>query len=511
MPSRGLPEVRKAICDWYGRRYGAALRSGDARRSSPSARRRGSPTCCWRSWARATACCRPTPATRSTASASSSPAASRSPSPTGPGRDPFGEIEAALARSPRKPKGLIVNYPAQPDQRGRRPGLLREGGRAGAARDRSGSSPISPTPICPSTAARPPASSRCRARASWRSSSSPSRRATRCRGGASASASATADARRRASATIKGYLDYGIFGPAQLAAATALASCDADVAANRALYKHRAALLCDGLRGGRLAGPAPRGLDVRLGAAARAPGRPPWARSASPPSCSRRPGSPWRPASASGPAGRATSASRWSSPTTARARPAARSARYLVGKPGGPGSHALTKPQPSSRNPAPCPQPQPTIARLFRPTRRSSTPGSSPTSAARRSDARRPKIADVLRGKHRPTFTTHADAGDFVVVVNADKVQLTGKKWSGKLYRDHSLFPGGLRTQTAPSSWSSGTRPTWSSARSGACCPRARSAASIYKKLKVYAGAEHPHAAQQPKPLKFTVAQAAEP
>ena len=58
-------------------------------------------------------------------------------------------------------------------------------------------------------------------------------------------------------------------------------------------------------------------------------------------------------------------------------------------------------------------------------------------------------IADILRGKHRPTFTAHADAGDFVVVVNAEKVKLTGKKWSGKLYRDHSLFPGGLRTQTA--------------------------------------------------------------
>ncbi len=56
------------------------------------------------------------------------------------------------------------------------------------------------------------------------------------------------------------------------------------------------------------------------------------------------------------------------------------------------------------------------------------------------------KIADILRGKHNPTFTSHVDAGDFVVVVNAEKVKLTGKKWQGKLYRDHSLFPGGLRT-----------------------------------------------------------------
>src|SRR3954469_10701638 len=59
------------------------------------------------------------------------------------------------------------------------------------------------------------------------------------------------------------------------------------------------------------------------------------------------------------------------------------------------------------------------------------------------------KIADVLRGKHRPTFTSHADAGDFVVGVNSAKDRLSGKKWSGKLYRNHSLYPGGLRTQTA--------------------------------------------------------------
>src|SRR3954452_11003226 len=59
------------------------------------------------------------------------------------------------------------------------------------------------------------------------------------------------------------------------------------------------------------------------------------------------------------------------------------------------------------------------------------------------------KIADVLRGKHRPTFTSHEDAGDFVVVVNADKIRLTGNKWNTKLYRDHSLFPGGLQTKTA--------------------------------------------------------------
>jgi large subunit ribosomal protein L13 len=59
------------------------------------------------------------------------------------------------------------------------------------------------------------------------------------------------------------------------------------------------------------------------------------------------------------------------------------------------------------------------------------------------------RIASVLRGKHRPSFTTHADAGDFVVVINAEKVHLTGKKWTDKVYQDHSLFPGGLKTKSA--------------------------------------------------------------
>jgi len=113
------------------------------------------------------------------------------------------------------------------------------------------------------------------------------------------------------------------------------------------------------------------------------------------------------------------------------------------------------------------------------------------------------KIADVLRGKHRPTFTTHADAGDFVVVINAAKVKLTGKKWTIKLYRDHSLFPGGLRTQTAEQLIK--RHPTDLVERAvWGMLPKGPLGRRIYKKLKVYAGAEHPHTAQQPKPLKFT-------
>jgi large subunit ribosomal protein L13 len=110
------------------------------------------------------------------------------------------------------------------------------------------------------------------------------------------------------------------------------------------------------------------------------------------------------------------------------------------------------------------------------------------------------RIASVLRGKHRSTFTTHADAGDFVVVINADKVQLTGKKWSDKKYYDHSLFPGGVREHSAqqllikhPTDLV--TRAVWG------MLPKGPLGRRIFKKLKVYAGGEHPHVAQQPKPL----------
>src|SRR4029453_14531315 len=109
------------------------------------------------------------------------------------------------------------------------------------------------------------------------------------------------------------------------------------------------------------------------------------------------------------------------------------------------------------------------------------------------------KIADVLRGKHRPTFTSHADAGDFVVVVNAEKVRLTGKKWTIKLYRDHSLFPGGLATQTAEQLIK--RHPTDLVKRAvWGMLPKGPLGRRIYKKLKVYAGADHPPAPQHPRP-----------
>lgn len=112
------------------------------------------------------------------------------------------------------------------------------------------------------------------------------------------------------------------------------------------------------------------------------------------------------------------------------------------------------------------------------------------------------RIASVLRGKHRPTFTTHADAGDFVVVINADKVRLSGNKWDDKKYYDHSLFPGGLREVSAKQLLAK--HPTELVKRAvWGMLPKGPLGRRIYKKLKVYAGAEHPHVAQQPKPLAF--------
>ena len=110
------------------------------------------------------------------------------------------------------------------------------------------------------------------------------------------------------------------------------------------------------------------------------------------------------------------------------------------------------------------------------------------------------RIASVLRGKHRPSFTTHSDAGDFVVVINAEKVHLTGKKWTDKLYYDHSLFPGGLKTKTATQLLQKHPTDLVKRAVWG-MLPKGPLGRRIYKKLKVYAGPKHPHDAQQPKPL----------
>ena len=112
------------------------------------------------------------------------------------------------------------------------------------------------------------------------------------------------------------------------------------------------------------------------------------------------------------------------------------------------------------------------------------------------------QVARILMGKESPKYTPFIDAGDHVVVINAEKVKLTGKKWQIKLYRDHSLFPGGLQTKTAAELLARHPADLIKRAVWG-MLPKGPLGRRIYKKLKVYTGAEHPHAAQQPKPLKL--------
>jgi large subunit ribosomal protein L13 len=106
-------------------------------------------------------------------------------------------------------------------------------------------------------------------------------------------------------------------------------------------------------------------------------------------------------------------------------------------------------------------------------------------------------IASLLRGKHKPIFTPHADCGDFVVVINAEKVKLTGKKWADKKYIHHTMFPGGLKEYSALKAVERHpTRLVEDAVRR--MLPRTNLGRALMKKLKIYAGDKHPHAAQQP-------------
>jgi len=111
------------------------------------------------------------------------------------------------------------------------------------------------------------------------------------------------------------------------------------------------------------------------------------------------------------------------------------------------------------------------------------------------------EIADVLRGKHKPVYTPHVDTGDFVVVVNAEKVRVTGKKLEQKIYYRHSGYPGGLRQRTLAEQLERRPEEVIRRAVRG-MLPKNKLAAAQLRKLKVYAGPEHPHAAQNPAPLK---------
>ncbi|MEY2972736.1 MAG: 50S ribosomal protein L13 [Gammaproteobacteria bacterium] len=107
------------------------------------------------------------------------------------------------------------------------------------------------------------------------------------------------------------------------------------------------------------------------------------------------------------------------------------------------------------------------------------------------------KIADKLRGKDKPIFTPHVDCGDFVVVINAEKIKVTGNKFEDKKYYTHSLYPGGLKTKTFKVMNNEKPEKIIELAVKG-MLPKNKLSNQIIKKLKVYAGTEHPHEAQQP-------------
>ena len=111
------------------------------------------------------------------------------------------------------------------------------------------------------------------------------------------------------------------------------------------------------------------------------------------------------------------------------------------------------------------------------------------------------QIADTLRGKGKPQYTPHVDTGDFVVVVNAEKIAVTGKKLDEKIYYRHSGYPGGLRQRTLREQLERRPTEVLRIAVKG-MLPKNRLARQQINKLKIYAGAEHPHEAQKPQPLE---------
>src|ERR687888_217795 len=112
------------------------------------------------------------------------------------------------------------------------------------------------------------------------------------------------------------------------------------------------------------------------------------------------------------------------------------------------------------------------------------------------------QIADTLRGKRKPEYTPHIDTGDFVIVVNAEKISVTGNKRAAKLYRRHSGYPGGLRTRTLDQMLARRPEEVIRLAVKG-MLPRNRLARKQLTKLKIYAGPDHPHAAQKPQALEI--------
>ena len=112
------------------------------------------------------------------------------------------------------------------------------------------------------------------------------------------------------------------------------------------------------------------------------------------------------------------------------------------------------------------------------------------------------EIAHRLRGKHKPEFTPHVDTGDYIVVINAEKVRVTGKKMTDKIYHRHSGYVGGLKSTSFEKLIALHPEDPVQIAVKG-MLPKGPLGRAMFKKLKVYAGAEHPHAAQQPKELNI--------
>lgn len=110
------------------------------------------------------------------------------------------------------------------------------------------------------------------------------------------------------------------------------------------------------------------------------------------------------------------------------------------------------------------------------------------------------RIAEILLGKHKPNFTPGVDLGDFVVVINAEKVRVTGNKMEEKMYYRHSNYPGGLKTTSLRQQLEKHPERVLRSAVWG-MLPHNKLSRRLIKRLKIYAGPEHPHQAQQPKPL----------
>lgn len=114
------------------------------------------------------------------------------------------------------------------------------------------------------------------------------------------------------------------------------------------------------------------------------------------------------------------------------------------------------------------------------------------------------EVAQVIRGKHKPTFAPHVDGGDYVIVVNADKVAVTSNKSQQKIYYRHSGYPGGIKAETFEVLRSRRPEAVIQRAVRG-MLPKNRLGRAMLRKLKVYAGPDHPHVAQQPQPLQLDI------